>query len=163
MVVKSKIVSLLYFGLLGCGVWTGLSSSAIQSSTLTAAKTQAPPPIIAGTLAGDLETVQSLLSSGTDPNLTYHSNTALTYAARDGFTDIVRLLIDQGAEIDWIDSEGVTPLILAAFKGHTEITQLLLDQGADSSIKDQWNRTALDYALRRGKGDAIVGLLQQAK
>ena len=88
------------------------------------------------------------------------SNTALTYAARDGFTEIAQLLVDSGADINWIDGEGVTPLILASFKDHIEIVQLLLDHGANGAITDQWNRTALDYALRRGETDAIAQLLR---
>ena len=164
MVLKSMIASLFCLGLLGCSVGARFNRSASQSSTRTAATTQeAPPALITATLAGDTEMVQSLLRAGADPNLTYHSNTALTYAARDGFTDIAHLLIEQGSDINWIDSEGVTPLILAAFKGHGEIAELLLAQGADVTVKDQWNRTALDYALRRGEDDAIAQWLQQAK
>jgi ankyrin repeat protein len=102
-----------------------------------------------------------LLETGTDPNLVYHTNTALTYAARDGFIEIARLLIDHGADVNWIDGEGVTPLILAAFKDHPDLSQLLLDHGADPSVIDQWNRTALDYALRRGETDPIVQQLMQ--
>lgn len=163
MAIKPIIVNLLCIGLLGCAKENSLFRSFSQPPTLPSAATQAPPRLIAATLVGDFSTIQSLLQSGTDPNLTHHSNTALTYAARDGLTDIARLLIDQGADIDWIDSEGVTPLILAAFKNHPDIVELLLDQGADTTVKDQWGRTALDYALRRGEEDAIAGLLQQAK
>ncbi|MEM7066023.1 MAG: ankyrin repeat domain-containing protein [Cyanobacteria bacterium P01_B01_bin.77] len=119
------------------------------------------PPLIEATLAGNVDTVRELLQQGSDPNLVYHTNTALTYAARDGFIEIATLLIDHGADVDWIDGEGVTPLILAAFKNHIELVQLLLDQGADTTVRDQWNRTALDYALRRGAADPIVQLLKE--
>lgn len=124
--------------------------------------TPAPPPLIEATLAGNLEDVRSQLQAGTDPNLVYRTNTALTYAARDGFTEIARLLLDSGADVNWIDGEGVTPLILASFKGHENLVRLLLERGAEIDIQDQWNRTALDYALRRGETDAIAKLLQQA-
>ncbi|MEM9088744.1 MAG: ankyrin repeat domain-containing protein [Cyanobacteria bacterium P01_F01_bin.53] len=119
-----------------------------------------PPPLIEATLAGDVDTVRSLLQSDADPNALYNTNTALTYAARDGFTEISQLLLDSGAEVNWIDAEGVTPLILAAFKDHPELAELLLVHGADATIVDQWNRTALDYALMRGEDDPIVQLLQ---
>lgn len=120
----------------------------------------APPPLIAATLAGNAAAVRSHLEAGTDPNLVYHTNTALTYAARDGFAEIAQLLIAAGADVNWIDGEGVTPLILAAFKGHAELVKLLLDHEADITVQDQWGRTALDYALRRGDSDPIVQLLQ---
>lgn len=119
-----------------------------------------PPPLIEATLAGDVDEVRSLLQSEADPNALYNTNTALTYAARDGFTEIAQLLLDSGAAVNWIDGEGVTPLILAAFKDHPELTELLLAHGADTTIVDQWDRTALDYALMRGADDPIVQLLQ---
>lgn len=121
--------------------------------------TMETPALIVATLAGQVEEVNKLLQQGTDPNLVYNTNTALTYAARDGFTEIARVLIDHGADVNWIDGEGVTPLILASFKNHIELVQLLLAHGADKTIKDQWDRTALDYALRRGEADPIVQLL----
>ena len=128
----------------------------------TDAPAVAAPALIEATLADDTDRARTLLQQGTDPNLVYRTNTALTYAARDGFTDIARLLIAHGADVNWIDCEGVTPLILAAHKDHIELVQLLLAHGADTTIKDQWQRTALDYARRRGDADAIAQLLQSA-
>ncbi|MEM8544962.1 MAG: ankyrin repeat domain-containing protein [Cyanobacteria bacterium P01_H01_bin.119] len=123
----------------------------------------APPQLIAATLEGDVATVRSLLDAGTDPDGVYHTNTALIYAARDGHTEIAIALIEAGAEVNWIDGEGVTPLILAAFKGHVEIAERLLSHGADTTVVDQWGRTALDYALRRGEADAIAQLIQASQ
>lgn len=131
--------------------------SPVESSGVV---TETTPALIEATLAGNVDTVSGLLEQGTDPNLVYNTNTALTYAARDGFTEIARLLVDHGADVNWVDGEGVTPLILASFKNHRELVQLLLDQGADVTVRDQWNQTALDYALRRGEADAIAQLLQ---
>lgn len=130
-----------------------------QTEVIPPAAADTAPQLIQATLAGDGDTVETLLEQGTDPNLVYNTNTALTYAARDGFTKTARLLIDHGADVNWIDGEGVTPLILASFKDHIEIVQLLLAHGADVTIRDRWNRTALDYALRRGEEDAIAQLL----
>jgi len=118
------------------------------------------PSLIGATLANDVERVESLLQNGINPNVIYNTNTALTYAARDGFTEIAKLLVANGADINWIDGEGVTPLILASFKNNLEITVLLLHHGADKKVKDQWNRSALDYALRRGETDPIAQLLK---
>ena len=169
------IAPLLSISMAGCeGETSPLENQSTSPSTAPIVKKTpepAPPPLIEATLAGDLASVRfpygeatpPQLQSGTDSNQVYRTNTALTYAARDGFTDIARALIDAGADVNWIDGEGVTPLILASFKGHTEIVQILLDQGADTTIKDQWNRTALDYALRRGNSDPIAQLLQQSR
>ncbi|NER81566.1 MAG: ankyrin repeat domain-containing protein [Leptolyngbya sp. SIO1D8] len=153
------IAPIFVTGIVGCHSTN--QSSASSDSVTTPHPTL--PPLIEATLAGDVEIVRSLLQSGTDPNLVYHTNTALTYAARDGFTEIARALIEAGADVNWIDGEGVTPLILAAFKGHLEIAELLLAHEADTTVRDQWDRTALDYALRRGEEDAIAQLLQMPR
>ncbi len=156
----AAIAFCLCFGLTGCDLNHDYLSAA--SVTVTT-PIPAPPPLIEATLAGEMVRVRSLLQTGTDPNLVYHTNTALTYAARDGFTDIARVLIDAGADVNWIDGEGVTPLILSSFKNHIELVRLLLDHGANTDIKDQWDRTALDYALRRGEADPIAQLLQMER
>lgn len=116
--------------------------------------------LMTATQAGDLKIVIRLLDQGVNPNAVVHTNTALIFAARDGQLEIAQVLIERGADVNWIDGEGVTPLILAALKGHVEIAKLLLAQGADPTIRDQWHRSAIDYALRRGEGDAIVQLLR---
>ena len=123
----------------------------------------APPALIQATLAGDATAVMSLLAAGTGPDVVYRTNTALTYAARDGHTDIAQALIEAGADVNWIDGEGVTPLILAAFKGHVGIAELLLAHDADITVVDQWGKTALDYALRRSEDDKIAQLIQQSR
>ena len=150
------ISAVLCLGFWGCDRPNQARSANVSS---TIAK-KAVPELIEATLANDAKRVESLLQNGTDPNTIYNTNTALTYAARDGFTEIAMILVEKDADINWIDGEGVTPLILASFKNHLEIVELLLNRGADKTVKDQWNRRALDYALRRGETDPIAQLLK---
>lgn len=150
-------IPLLFSGIVGCGVVTR------SPEALTSKPVSTKSPLIEATLAGNVAGVRSHLQANADPNTVHNTNTALTYAARDGYTEIAQLLIDAGAEVNWIDREGVTPLILASLKGHTEIAQLLMNHGADKTVIDQWNRTALDYALRRGETDPIAKLLRMEK
>lgn len=49
-----------------------------------------------------------------------YGNTALTYAGRDGLIDVAQLLLCEGADVNRIDGEGETPLILAAFRSHPD-------------------------------------------
>ncbi|MGB0561003.1 MAG: ankyrin repeat domain-containing protein [Spirulinaceae cyanobacterium] len=161
-VFLSLMMSLM---LLGC---TALTSEPIQPNPAPEpAATPTPAPdslgvaLIEATKANHREQVQRLLAQGVDPNTVVHTNTALTYAARDGHLAIARLLINHGADVNWIDGEGVTPIILSSFKGHVALTRLLLAHDADITVRDQWNRTALDYALRRGEDDEIVRLLRE--
>src|SRR5688572_7507704 len=53
------------------------------------------------------------------------------HAARNGDTEIVRLLIEHGADVNAANTRGHTVLYCAGGHGHLDTTQLLLDEGAD--------------------------------
>jgi ankyrin repeat protein len=86
---------------------------------------------------GDVETVRYLVSE-TDVDVDHVNDlgwTALLEAIllSDGgprHQEIVRLLIDAGADVDLADSDGVRPLAHANGRGHTEIAMLLHAAGA---------------------------------
>ena len=56
---------------------------------------------------------------------------ALNGAATEGHQEIVRLLIDKGADLNIAIMNGSTALHMAPREGHQEIVRLLLDKGAD--------------------------------
>lgn len=49
-------------------------------------------------------------------------------AASNGFTDVVKLLIECGADLDARDNEGKTALELARGRGHIHIVRELLNR-----------------------------------
>ena len=67
-----------------------------------------------------------------------------------GHLNIVRLLLEAGADTNVRDREARTPLILAARNGHVEIARLLLDAGADKNLQSFLGETALGVAARNG-------------
>ena len=75
-------------------------------------------------------------------------NEALLSACEDGKTDMVVLLLDNGADINCKSVfDKFTPLHEAAGHGHVDTVRLLLDQGADRTIRDNvGGYTALGYA-----------------
>jgi uncharacterized protein len=75
--------------------------------------------------------------------------------------DAVKILLDNGAEVDFRASDGRTPLILAAGKGNKDIVELLLQAGADASLTDQAGQTAQTVASAKGFND-IAELLRHA-
>ncbi len=60
-----------------------------------------------------------------------YGDTALMWAAVAGHVDVVRLLIEAGADVRAVDDEGVTALHLARANGHTEVAAALLAAGAE--------------------------------
>ena len=82
-----------------------------------------------------------------------YGNTALIWAVSYGNTDIAKLLIEHGADINAVLGYGdYTALILACFRGNTDIAKLLLEHNADANVKDHRGMTALLHACWCGNG-----------
>ena len=91
-------------------------------------------------------------------------NTPLINAARVGFLDGARLLIAKGAQVNVSNSLGETPLIVAVQKRDVAMTRLLLTEGADPAKKDiSSGMSARDYAVRDGRSEAILKLMDEIK
>lgn len=80
--------------------------------------------------------------------------TPLIYAAFGGYAEIVRQLINKGADVNKKSRDGYTALMWAAHNGHLETVRLLLDNGADDTLRHE-GKTALDYATERFHDDVI--------
>ncbi|BGO94562.1 hypothetical protein NBRC10512_005011 [Rhodotorula toruloides] len=77
--------------------------------------------------------------------------TVLHIAAANGFVDILELYLSRFAFVlDWVNSQGMTPLHAAALKGQVEAAQMLLDYGADINAPDLNGNTPLHYACAWG-------------
>jgi ankyrin repeat protein len=56
--------------------------------------------------------------------------TPLMHAAWYGYLRLTKLLLDHGADVNHVNNDGWTALIIASETGHEEIVQVLLDHGA---------------------------------
>ena len=65
------------------------------------------------------------------------NETPLDRAAAKGNVDVVRLLIERGAEVDSRDRWGWTPLHNASRFGHLEVSRVLVDHGANVNARKQ--------------------------
>lgn len=81
---------------------------------------------------GSSEVVSFLLKQGANPNVTenYYGKTPLHQAARLGKHEMVKLLIDAGANLEARNKEDATPLCAAASR-NLKTVKTLVDAGAD--------------------------------
>jgi ankyrin repeat protein len=59
----------------------------------------------------------------------------ILHAARNGDTEVVRLLLDHGADANTVNDRGHTALYCAGGHGHLETLKLLLERGADCDAR----------------------------
>ncbi|KAF4345134.1 ankyrin repeat domain protein [Fusarium beomiforme] len=107
-------------------------------------------------------TVELLLRYGANSNATgeVYGN-AVTAAAFDGTVEIIKLLLDAGADVN--SSDGWA-LQTAAAQGHVDVVNLLLERGANvnatTTHTNMLQCTALQAAVESGKEDIVDILLE---
>ncbi len=91
----------------------------------------------------DIGRVRELLKQGADVNSRdrEHNETALLLAAKFADAEMVRLLLDAGAEIDARDDWGRTALFVTSVT--SEVFEVLLDAGANIHARDKEGHTIL--------------------
>ena len=103
--------------------------------------------------ASKVQIVVDLIEKGADVNLRdYSSQTPLHWATTHNQTEIVKALIDKGADIHARESfEGNTALHIAADKGYISIMKLLMKHGASVSLKNKWGKSPFDLIRKAHK------------
>lgn len=111
---------------------------------------------------GNAEMTRLLLEAGADTEYRDHNgDRALIWAAERGHAETIALLLDAGSPPDAaLDPYGNTPLMKASsYGGNIASVRLLLGAGADPNRFDQSGDTALHYAARYDRVDAVGALL----
>jgi len=94
------------------------------------------------------KTARYLLQKGANPNQTVRGFPLLISAVVMQNFDMVKLLLNYGAEVDAKDEKGNTALIFAAYMGNVEIARLLVREGSDYNYENAAGKTPLDYAIQ---------------
>ena len=144
-----------------------LSLAAVFSLAMPSALAAGDCPLCEAAASGDATEIRRLLAEGANPNAAEkkYNFTALVVAASKNHPEVVKVLLDAGANPNWEDKFH-TILMQAASDGQTEIVKMLLDAGADpnAEIEDSefgniTNLTALHFTVAKKHSDIAIMLL----
>ena len=111
---------------------------------------------------GDIDYVRKYISCGKDVNVSERKNSPLLAAISQHQVEIVELLMNNGADVNFNPDKNLTVLGWAVDcanyqtfseeekhkEAPTEIIELLLKYGADINLKDRYGSTPLETAKR---------------
>jgi uncharacterized protein len=102
---------------------------------------------------GDVEDAKVALDGGADPNGRDTLNwTPLHRAAICGYTELARLLVNNGAEVTLTDDFERTAIDIAVQHGHRNLVEMLR-----AAAENQQNHAARVAQSRAGNGDRQIG------
>lgn len=106
--------------------------------------------------------VKTLIEIGADldkaPTCNGMSVTPLHYASRRS-VELVKLLVNGGANVNKTDDLGIPPLMMAAHEGHQEMVKVLVEGGADVTASERNGVTSLMRACAGGHVEVALLLL----
>lgn len=121
-------------------------------------------PLAGASLCGQLDGVKLLLAHGAElnPSSNRSSSSPLHQACRKNDINVVRFLLQQGAQVDIIDSYKVTPIMYASKYSSAELVSLLLEYKPNLDAVSFINAAAIHWSVWPGKAE-ITELLLKSK
>jgi len=116
-----------------------------QDKTNTEAKTP-KIDIHTAVVTNDIGTIKQHIAAKLNINEKdqFGGSSPLISAALFGKTEIAKLLIDAGADLNVQNNDGSTAIITAAFFCRPQIVRMLLEKKADKTLKNNYKQTAYD-------------------
>lgn len=110
--------------------------------------------------SGDTEAVARALDAGADIDAIDGLGSPLHWAVLNGHPDVVKLLIERGADTEVSTDMLGTPLFAAMPKNQFDIAEQLLDAGADPNARNRDRMTPLHLAARDGRAEIAELLIR---
>ena len=141
------------------GIALSTIGALVLSASLIAGSNEAP--VAEAAMAGDRDTVRSLLKEGADVNAAMGDGmTALHWAAKKGDVELAQMLLYAGANVKAMTRLGnYTPILMASETGNAKMIEMLLKAGASAKDATSNGTTPLMLAAVAGRADAITLLL----
>jgi ankyrin repeat protein len=97
-------------------------------------------------VTGNVAAVKQHIAAGTNLNEKdpFGGSSPLISAALFGKTEMAKLLLDAGADLNFQNNDGSTALHTSSFFCRPEIVKMLLDKGADKTIRNKYGSTAYE-------------------
>ncbi len=105
--------------------------------------------------------VKKLIALGAHVNAKNKSGSTplMRVITKEGITRIVKILIENGAQLEEKDNVGDTALMIAAMYDNADALELLLSKGANTNAKNRYGSGALWYAADQGNYGIVAILL----
>ena len=107
-----------------------------------------------------LSTVREFITPELDVNFHYNGKTALQIAVVEGFDDICKLLIENGADVNKTNAEGNCLVNMAVWHGHTSLVELLVSHDAEIDVSNNHGSTPVSTAAYCGDAIAVRTLVK---
>ena len=111
---------------------------------------------------GSVKRAVALLSRGSSLDInqgTPDGFTALMVGAVRGYSSIVRILLNKGADTSVATDTGITALNFSAAHGHRDASALLIEAGADLQSRTSEGFTPLHQAAQNGHWEVVTALV----
>jgi ankyrin repeat protein len=89
-------------------------------------------------------------------SLDIEKQSLLISATKNGDYNAVKFLAENGADLNFQDNDGYTPLHHAAQERHSLIAEFLVKSGADIEIRDEHGNPPIWYAIYYSGNDFII-------
>ncbi len=125
----------------------GSKENTAQNSGSSKSGIKAPEiDIHTAVISDNVEVVKQHIAAGSDLNVPdpFGGSSPLISAAVFGKTEIAKVLIDAGVDLNFQNNDGSTALHTSAFFCRPEIVQLLLEKNADKTIRNKFGATAYE-------------------
>ncbi|BFZ07126.1 hypothetical protein BsWGS_10164 [Bradybaena similaris] len=117
-------------------------------------------PVMVAAEKGYSKIVQLLTESGARVNdHRYDQETPLTIALHAGHLTCIEILINAGADCNYL-SPGGRPVMIAVRNNNKDCLEVLVNSDTDVNTPDRWNNTPLTLAVAKNRLDCVIYLLQ---